>query len=1119
MAIPVHLQGFKAAGVYRVLFDKSTMTNETTNTLRLVVGYSEVGPFNCPIYVKNPQDFIKIFGNISKKLEKRGIFFHRLALQMVAKHPIICLNLKRFSGETVGASTISTDFNPNFTPIDDVHIRLEDIYDVTRFWQLSPEQLAELNSVEGIQLGNYINITMTDTKSNGASYFIRKASGPKVSQYNVTVNDWYSDKAEEKPEYLEDFGNSLISDFFAEIYVFKGKFKAAQVLASDSLKNYFVATDKIDDESETSDYILKLREDVRNAYNEKIDALDTLYSDPASNAIGHWIGCLIPFFKDKRGNYQSLDILFNQDNDEHKMMMSFNIDMLEEFNAVNIDLSGKLRIPVSDDLSSEYITNGVNNPSFNNPLSLETIYQGVAKTNLLGNKYAPVIADKISFISSLDKDFNDLDIDELKTGKSLITGSLYVHNIETVKDEENTETNGVYKVELIQVRSNESSGEDSEYKYVDIICKQDQMRYVLDHIGITNYSEFIDWFEKFEKEGEENATPKDEDIKEQLEKYAPKFGGTWWNTDYMEGEANVPYFPFDNKNASAPEHAYYGPSRIISNIRRLENFDEEDNSVTYTDIDINFICSFKAVSIKSVTTSTIEGVEKDSVYGSSVSFIKNDNWTYENEFDYNGGKYNALICDVECDNSLQLVLKKGDCLLADDGTVDLNNDKVIDEYDKNMYYDNVYVQDSGVLRDEEGNFKYNYILVSGKPLLCEPGGSNGWEFDPSNDGTNTDTDYPWGDDAYASEDAAYIIRIDAPLNQEIGEMVPHYLEGYVYKNDRPNGTDMYAKLEWQRFILSALSEYKGLRTGLLNKAEIDYRYIIDTFESYPQAELKAELSKLCQEKESAFCIANLPSIKTFVKCPYTSFTDKNGVFNAEYIVEGRNKKKPAVEMFSLPAEVNGASFIAFYTPLKFSDGYVDTIIPSAGLVSNLFMDKYSSRQPYYIVAGPNYGNIIANGLVGPDYKFSREELYTLEPFGFNCMVYRPTFGTFINANQTAKQTPLSALSRVNVRELVIYLQDEVEKVLQAYQWEFNNPTTRNAILDKANQICALIQANGGIQTYLNIMDESNNTPEIIDNEMAVLSTHIEPGFGCGKMIHELTLYRTGKMASSIIENK
>ena len=174
-----------------------------------------------------------------------------------------------------------------------------------------------------------------------------------------------------------------------------------------------------------------------------------------------------------------------------------------------------------------------------------------------------------------------------------------------------------------------------------------------------------------------------------------------------------------------------------------------------------------------------------------------------------------------------------------------------------------------------------------------------------------------------------------------------------------------------------------------------------------------------------------------------------------------------------------------------------------------------SRQPYYIVAGPNYGRIVASGLVGPDYRYSMDELQIIEPFGVNVMVYRPNFGTFINANQTAKQTPVSALSKVHVRELVIYLQDEIEKVLQAYQWEFNNQRTRNAILDKANNICELIMANGGLQAYRNIMDESNNTPEIIDNEMAILSTHIEPGMGCGKMVQELTLYRTGQMKAAI----
>ena len=99
-----------------------------------------------------------------------------------------------------------------------------------------------------------------------------------------------------------------------------------------------------------------------------------------------------------------------------------------------------------------------------------------------------------------------------------------------------------------------------------------------------------------------------------------------------------------------------------------------------------------------------------------------------------------------------------------------------------------------------------------------------------------------------------------------------------------------------------------------------------------------------------------------------------------------------------------ASYCAYYTPLVFSEGASKTIVPSAGLVSNLFMEKWNSRQPYYIVAGPNYGRIDAEGLIGPDYNYSRSDLDVFEPMGINCMVYVPRKGTYINSNQTAKQT-------------------------------------------------------------------------------------------------------------------
>ena len=1100
MAIPVYLQQFKAAGIYRVVFDKSTILNTNTSMLRLVVGYSEKGPFNIPVLINNQGEFKQIFGDISRKLEKRGIFFHRLALQMLTTSPILCLNLKKFSGETLSASTISTQFNSKFDPIETVKINVEDVFDTTRFWEYDESHLNDLRSVDGTVMDQYINIAATDVKANSCTYFIRKANGIKVSQYNITISDWYKDESGDIPEYLEGYEQNLISDYFAEIYVFKGKFTAKQVLASETLKNYFVVTNEVD---EAGNPIIKLRNKITNAFGDSIDTLDALYEDDSSGAIGHWIGSLIPDFRDKQGTYAALNVKFNSDSDTHHMMMSFNTDLLDDPHT-NIDLSGKRVIPTQANIN--------NKKAGNYNLSIDKLYSGEATTSLLGNIDAPVITDKITFGVNVIKD--GVPMIGLETnGKTKISGTLYVSGIavndvnkkfitvddltattQTVtnldkngeEDEDSTKEVSIYQLTLSQVGTEDDNitiSADNKYQLMNIAGK---LGVVVNKYYTKEDIEALD-VDSTDSKYLTTNTPKELRIEDGY--------GTYFNGIAFNEEEN--------------DNILFGPEKVITSISRLEGGYSDSENI-FTDIDNNLKVNFINVETTSYAEFLTSGGE-DSVYGASVSFIDfNDNsWqiTDEEGMTINGMTNQKAIYSTDySDDSLLTILHKGDTILAADGSVDVDGDGDPSN-DVDGYYDNAYVQEVGTEYYKEdvedingeilhyaGDFKMHYVILSAIPLTLV---------------TESKVDELTRNQS--------LVRIEGSLNSEIGTMKPIYLEGYTYKNDKPDGSGMYAKLKWQEFILSTLTDYKGLRTGLLNKSEVDYRYIIDTFESFPTSGLKKELSYLAKEKQSAFCIGNFPAVKTFTKCPYISFTDSNGLFNVKYVVEGYNKKKAAAMRFDLPSESDGASFIGFYTPLKFSDGYVDMLVPSAGVVSNLFVNKYMTRHPYDIIAGPNYGAINASGLVGPDHKYSQDELQLIEPFGVNCMVYKPNFGTFINANQTAKQTPVSALSKVHVRELVIYIQDEIENILQRHQWDFNNQRTRNSILDQANYVCELVKANGGLQDYLNVMDESNNTPEIIDNEMAVIATHIEPGRGMGKMVHELHIYRTGEMRSSINE--
>ena len=348
-------------------------------------------------------------------------------------------------------------------------------------------------------------------------------------------------------------------------------------------------------------------------------------------------------------------------------------------------------------------------------------------------------------------------------------------------------------------------------------------------------------------------------------------------------------------------------------------------------------------------------------------------------------------------------------------------------------------------------------------------------------------------------------------------ITPTYLKGYEYADSKPKSSSIEDKLAWQKRLLDAINPdstvgYPGLVEALTNRTDVDYRYLVDTFESYPSKECKGNLALLAKTKDNCMLLSNFPAIKSFIKMNYV---DHNGAFNVKYIKDPSKSKYAGGDAFSLPSAENGASWCSFNTPVVFTDGTVKTTVPAAALVSNKFMEKYSTRQPYYIVAGPTYGRLLASGLVGPDYNFSRADLNILEPMGVNATVYVPRKGTFINSNQTAKQTPVTALSKINVRELVIYLQDQIHDLLQNYQWEFNTQSLRDLIKGKADSICELVRANGGIYAFNNVCDETNNTDDVINNEMIVLSTFIEPGMGAGKMVQELTIYKKGGMTSTI----
>jgi len=315
--------------------------------------------------------------------------------------------------------------------------------------------------------------------------------------------------------------------------------------------------------------------------------------------------------------------------------------------------------------------------------------------------------------------------------------------------------------------------------------------------------------------------------------------------------------------------------------------------------------------------------------------------------------------------------------------------------------------------------------------------------------------------------------------------------------------------------LDALKGGTGLYAGLIDKDLIDFRYVVDTFTSNDgELQNKHQLSDLAQARQNASAILNAPTVADFKKSTNPSFTNANGEFKVEYIAQGGNLDKNPTKTYSLPSILEGANYAFYYGPgLLVSDGGKDLIVPPAANVSNNFLDKYTSAQPWSIVAGPRRGVVGGSGLKGVEYAFDKNDRDVLEPFGINPIVFQRGVGLTILGNKTAQQSVKSSLSSAHVREALIFIQEGIANILKGYVFEFNNVQTRLEIKTLADSFMESVKADGGVFEFKNIMDQTNNTDDVIDNNFGIIDTYVEPVKGLEIVVHRTTVLNTGEIST------
>jgi hypothetical protein len=175
------------------------------------------------------------------------------------------------------------------------------------------------------------------------------------------------------------------------------------------------------------------------------------------------------------------------------------------------------------------------------------------------------------------------------------------------------------------------------------------------------------------------------------------------------------------------------------------------------------------------------------------------------------------------------------------------------------------------------------------------------------------------------------------------------------------------------------------------------------------------------------------------------------------------------------------------------------------------ISNVTSITPWTIAAGVTNGKV--TNIPGTEMDFTLTDIEFINQAQMNPIVFKRNRGYIIETENTAQTLYKSALSYIHVREVLIELERELSRMLLDFQWKFNTPDIRAEIKLRADIICETYVSKNGLYNYFNKMDEENNTNEIIDNQIGVLDTYVEPIKGMGIIVNNITILRTGAISA------
>lgn len=212
--------------------------------------------------------------------------------------------------------------------------------------------------------------------------------------------------------------------------------------------------------------------------------------------------------------------------------------------------------------------------------------------------------------------------------------------------------------------------------------------------------------------------------------------------------------------------------------------------------------------------------------------------------------------------------------------------------------------------------------------------------------------------------------------------------------------------------------------------------------------------------------------------------------------------------------LNTSYACAFYPWLRARDTINGTSlwVPPSVAALGTFSSSQKKTQVWFAPAGFNRGGLTEGAagipIVDVAHKLTRKNRDDLYTANINPIAKFPAEGIVIFGQKTLQVTP-SALDRINVRRLMIFVKKRISQAAATLLFDPNVQTTWNRFVSSVTPILADIKTNFGLSDFKLVLDETTTTPELVDRNIMYARIFLKPTRAIEYIAIDFNITRTG----------